>query len=408
MTLSVPTIFLVIAVNLLAIGIVWVFVARRYPKFPAAVVWAVGCLIGAAGAATSLLRGSIDPLIPVIFGNLLLTAMAWFAWFGLRLFYGRSVPWQPAVICTAMTVALLAVFSTWEDMIAARIVCYSVGQSIPVALILAELVSHRRGRHNGADLAIAALGVVLLLYVARSVAVLADIGGPLSLREFNAVQGIILVLLVFSTMVVNFGFLLMAVDRLREDVAMLALCDDLTGVANRRHLLSRLAEECALSNRLEEPFSILVIDLDEFKAINDSHGHGAGDECLRFFSRTIQGRLRASDLLARIGGDEFCVVLPRTSVRDASAVASDLIAICGRVQVRWNGAVIALSASIGVAQWMPGVSDTPERIMAAADQALYDAKRHGKDRHALHDGEIGVLSPPLRPQSSTIAHLRSA
>jgi diguanylate cyclase (GGDEF)-like protein len=409
MTLSVPTIFLVIAVNLLAIGIVWAFVARCYPKFPAAAVWAVACLIGAAGAATSLLRGSVDPLIPIIFGNLLLTSMTWFAWFGLRIFYRRNVPWLFGITCAVVTAAVLAVFSVWEDIIAARVVSFSIGQAFPATLILAEIVYHRRGRHYGADLAIGALGVVLLLCATRAVAVLAEIGGPISLREFNAVQGGILILLVFATMVVNFGFLLMTVDRLREDVATLALSDDLTGVANRRHLLKRLADECALASRTQTPFSILVMDLDEFKAINDSHGHGAGDECLRAFSAIVQGRLRSSDLLARIGGDEFCVVLPRTAAREAGVVAGDLITMCSRVQVRWNGAAISLSASIGAAQWMPSGSDTPERIMAAADQALYDAKRHGKDRYALHGDCESLNVTSLAPRSAAaVPRLNSA
>ncbi len=413
---SVPTIFLVIALNLLAIGIVWTFVARCYPKFPAATVWAVGCLMGATGAAISLLRGTVDPLVPIILGNALLTVMTWCSWFGLRMFYGQRVPWLLGVVGTVATTTVLAVAAIWYDAIAARVTIFSAGQSIPVTLMLIEIASRNHDRRYGAKLAMGALSVVLLLYVLRSVAGLTDFGGTITLSEFNTVQGAILVVLVFSAMVGNFGLLLMAVDRLREDVAALALCDDLTGVANRRHLLKRLGDECALSQRTGVSFSILVMDLDEFKAINDSHGHGAGDECLRAFSRIVQGRLRTSDLLARIGGDEFCVVLPRTTVHEASVVAGDLTAICSRTQVRWNGAGITLTASIGVAQWTPAVADMPERIMAAADQALYDAKRHGKDRHALHggehpgedDGEPAALSAPPRPPASALAHLRSA
>jgi diguanylate cyclase (GGDEF)-like protein len=410
MTLSVPTVYLVIALNLLAVGIVWTFVARRYPKFPAAAVWAVGCLIGAVGAAISLLRGSVDPLLPIVVGNMLLMLMSWSAWFGLRIFYGHRVSWLLGLLSTAVFATVLAVFVVWDDLIAARIVIFSFGQAIPIVLMICEIAARRGRRSYGADLALGALGFVLFLYVVRSVAGVMEFGGPMTLREFNSVQGAVLVMLVFAAMISNFGFLLMTVDRLRNDIAVLALSDDLTGVANRRHLLKRLADECSLSARTEEPFSILVMDLDEFKGINDSHGHGAGDESLRAFSHAVQGRLRASDLLARIGGDEFCVVLPRTTVLEAGIVADDLLTICSRSQVRWNGVGITLTTSIGVAQWLPAESDTPERIMAAADQMLYDAKRHGKDRHALYGGsEAADPGVPQRvPPSSSVAHLRSA
>src|SRR5215475_11769177 len=134
--------------------------------------------------------------------------------------------------------------------------------------------------------------------------------------------------LLFLSMTLNFGFLLMAMDRLRNEVADLALIDDLTGVANRRHLLQRLTEECARSERSGEPFSLLVIDLDGFKTINDTHGHAAGDACLRHFTLMAQTRLRPGDMLARTGGDEFCVVLPSSSLREGALIARRVLEVC--------------------------------------------------------------------------------
>jgi diguanylate cyclase (GGDEF)-like protein len=206
------------------------------------------------------------------------------------------------------------------------------------------------------------------------------------------------VLLVFAAMSWNFGFLLMAIDRLRTEVANLAMFDDLTGAANRRQLLARLDEECARSDRTMQPFAVLVIDLDGFKEVNDSYGHAAGDGCLRLFTRLVQARLRTGDLLARIGGDEFCVVLPSTTLREAAIVARQIIEACRDECAQWNSAPISLSASVGIAQWRPGIGRHTDRLIAEADHALYIAKKGGKNDYAIHQ-EAQSLEPVEDPKS---------
>jgi diguanylate cyclase (GGDEF)-like protein len=189
----------------------------------------------------------------------------------------------------------------------------------------------------------------------------------------------------------NFGFLLMAIDRLRNEVADLALLDDLTGVGNRRHLLQRLTEECAKSERSGVPFALLVIDLDGFKAVNDTHGHAAGDACLQHFTLMAQTRLRTGDMLARTGGDEFCVMLPAATLREGAMIARRIVDVCRADAEACVGADIPIEVSIGVAQWTREVGE-PDRLIAAADHALYAAKKDGKNRTAVYDP-----SPPLVP-----------
>jgi diguanylate cyclase (GGDEF)-like protein len=204
---------------------------------------------------------------------------------------------------------------------------------------------------------------------------------------------VMVLMLMFLSMAWNFGFLLMAIDRLRNEAADLALLDDLTGVGNRRHLLQRLTDECAKSERSGEPFALLVVDLDGFKLINDTYGHAAGDACLRHFTLMAQTRLRPGDMLARSGGDEFCVVLPASTLREGAMIARRMLEVCRDDAAAGEGLDIPVSLSIGVAQWTREIGAYPDRLMAAADHALYAAKNDGKNRHAVYD----PASPPLAP-----------
>ena len=274
-----------------------------------------------------------------------------------------------------------------------RIFIYSLAQSLPMAMTLKLLLSPISGRVNpGARLAGIVAILIIAIYVIRGVGALLHIGGEFSFMRFNPVQSALILLLVFLSMAWNFGFLLMAMDRLRNEVADLALLDDLTGVGNRRHLLQRLIEECASSERTSEPFALLVIDLDGFKEINDTHGHAAGDACLQHFTLMAQTRLRPGDMLARTGGDEFCIVLPSSTLREGAMIARRVLEVCREDAEQCIGDDIPISVSIGVAQWTREMGAFPDRLIAAADHALYDAKKDGRNCFATYDP-----APPLAP-----------
>jgi diguanylate cyclase (GGDEF)-like protein len=242
--------------------------------------------------------------------------------------------------------------------------------------------------------------LIIAIYVLRVVAKLFLIGGDFSFVQFNTPQSIVILALVFLSMSLNFGFLVMAIDRLRNEVADLALMDDLTGVANRRLLLQRLTEECARSDRSNQPFALLVIDLDSFKAINDNHGHAAGDACLQHFTLMAQTRLRVGDTLARTGGDEFCIVLPTSTLREGAMIARRIIEVCREDAAACMANEVPIAVSIGVAQWTREVGGFPDRLIAAADHALYVAKKEGKNRYSVYE-----TAPPLVPQAATMSNL---
>jgi diguanylate cyclase (GGDEF)-like protein len=395
--LNVPTLWTAFVVNFLALGLIWAYVMRSYPAFAAARFWTASAFVAAIGAAIAMLRAPLDSLVPLWIGGTMLVFAAGLAAMGIKEFYNEPVKWRGTALITGLSFAGMALFLFGYDSETMRVVIYSLGQSLPLALTLKLLMSKHDGRVSpGARLAGMVTIIILTIYTARAVSKL--FGGEVSFSHFNAPQSIMILALMFLSMAWNFGFLLMAIDRLRNEVADLALLDDLTGVGNRRHLLQRLTEECARSERSREAFALLVIDLDGFKTINDTHGHAAGDACLQHFTLMAQTRLRPGDMLARTGGDEFCVVLPASTLREGAMIARRIIDVCREDAAACVGADVPISVSIGVAQWTRETGVFPDRLIAAADHALYVAKKEGRNRHAVYE-----LSPPLAPD--TVAEL---
>jgi diguanylate cyclase (GGDEF)-like protein len=393
--MSVPTLWTVFVINFLALGLIWAYVMRSYPAFEAARFWTASAAAGAGGAAVAMLHFLSDSLVPLLTGGTMLVFAACLAAMGIKRFYGEPISWRTCMAITGLSFAGMGFFIVGYDSQPMRILIYSLGQSAPLALTLKLLLSRQEGRDNpGARLAGIVVIFIMSLYASRIVAsVVLHPNGDFSIFQSDPVQWVLVLTLVFLSMALNFGFLLMAMDRLRNEVADLALLDDLTGVGNRRHLLKRLTEECARSERSGEPFALLVIDLDGFKAINDTHGHAAGDACLQHFTLMAQTRLRPGDMLARTGGDEFCVVLPSSTLREGAMIARRVIEICREDAEGCVGDEIPIAVSIGVAQWTPEIGAFPDRLIAAADHALYAAKNDGKNRHAVYDP-----APPLVPE----------
>jgi len=175
-------------------------------------------------------------------------------------------------------------------------------------------------------------------------------------------------------------------DKQRE-LEELSRTDGLTGLLNHRRLQERLHEEFRRAQRHGDGLSLLMLDLDYFKDLNDRCGHQVGDRVLRGISKLITACVRETDLCARYGGEEFAVLLPRTALNGALSVAERI----------WKGASgqpfenQKVTVSIGVACFPSGTLKTPELLVRAADEALYRAKREGRDRICI-DRE-GAASP---------------
>ncbi|MEJ6005263.1 DUF484 family protein [Paucibacter sp. AS339] len=181
----------------------------------------------------------------------------------------------------------------------------------------------------------------------------------------------------------------------QERLKLAGLTDALTGVHNRRYFEHRCLIEIAQARRYRHDLACLFLDLDRFKAINDRYGHPAGDAVLRAIGHSIQAQLRAGDTIARFGGEEFVVLLPQAPVQHAREIAERIRAsIAARPFSLPSGEVITASVSVGLAM-LPAerIQAEPqqlaERLVKAADQALYQAKAEGRNRVICHlDGDL--------------------
>jgi diguanylate cyclase (GGDEF)-like protein len=166
--------------------------------------------------------------------------------------------------------------------------------------------------------------------------------------------------------------------------------DSLTGIANRRYFDSYLLSEIKRASRDREPLSLILADVDDFKAFNDCYGHQAGDDCLRHVATALKSvGKRPADLAARYGGEEFAMVLPGTTVEGAVDVAKSLVRAIDGMSIPHarSGVSETVSLSQGIASMIPDYDTKPESIIELADQALYQAKQQGRNRYVVSAGK---------------------
>lgn len=188
-----------------------------------------------------------------------------------------------------------------------------------------------------------------------------------------------------------------SLQRLYAELEKRSMHDGLTGVFNRRAFDERLAEECRSADRHGQPLSLLMVDIDFFKRVNDTHGHPAGDRVLQAVAQVLGEACRPGDVVARYGGEEFSVILPDTDADGAIEVAERLRETVAGTQVECSsGSAVSITVSIGCA-YRPSGTLTPENAVKVADVALYQAKETGRNRVVLE----------ARPPSLQIAKRRN-
>jgi len=164
-----------------------------------------------------------------------------------------------------------------------------------------------------------------------------------------------------------------------ERLTLMATTDSLTGIANRRHFFERAGEELIRASRNDHPLCLLLLDIDHFKVINDTHGHQAGDTVLRKMAGRIDEMLRGSDLFGRLGGEEFGILLPETDMPAAIAIAERIRQHVSGLVITHENLKLSVTVSLGVAQF-PSDGERFDLLFAEADRRLYRAKESGRNR----------------------------
>jgi diguanylate cyclase (GGDEF)-like protein len=168
-----------------------------------------------------------------------------------------------------------------------------------------------------------------------------------------------------------------------QELSRLTKVDPLTQVSNRRHFDEIGKAEIARAQRTGRPLSVIMVDIDHFKAINDTHGHLVGDKCLKLVARCLSQHVgRATDVVARYGGEEFAIILPETDKPDAFTLADRIRTAIAELALIYDGKSIRVTASLGVSGRVPAQQDTINSLVGDADRALYRAKQNGRNQVA--------------------------
>jgi diguanylate cyclase (GGDEF)-like protein len=394
-SLDVGTLFVIAICVTLLLGVV-LLIAWLQERIPALGWWGAAYLIG--GFSGALWQWSVRFASPVLvdLANVLLFLAVGMIWGAARLFHGRRVQWSPQLLGAA--VWLVACFSpAFTHSAASRIVLSSLIVAAYTFLIAAELWHERRKsliRRWPASFVPMLHGAIFLFPVA--LATLSPAGETIrGLAGWVAVFAIEILLYVIGA---AFLVLILAKDRTVRFYKLAATTDPLTGVLNRRGFFEATGEVMESNRAGMTPVSLLAFDLDRFKSINDRFGHDGGDAVLETFAEVVRKTMRASDVIGRLGGEEFVAMVSGT-LAEAAVAAERVRSAFAAAEIVLEGQRIPATVSIGIACGSPLAA--VETLITRADVALYRAKANGRNR--IEMDEVAVGAAPDRPAKQGLA-----
>ena len=402
MNLDVNTLFMVTIYVEAILGLLLLFAWAQNMAIRAVAWWGFAHLIRASSVVLFGMYGSAPELITIDLANALLFTAFAISWTGARVFDGRPV--EPVYLVTGAVLWLLVCrLPVLADAIEMRAM---IASGIVTAYTWLTAYEFWRGRGEAlvsrwpAIFMLFAHGALFLLRTPL-VSVL-----PWSPTNNNIFGSVWLTVLSFEALLftISIAFILLAMAKERTELRhrTAAMVDPLTGIANRRAFLHEAGGIAKRHAGNPRPTAVLLIDLDHFKSINDRFGHALGDRVLEIFAATTLESLRATDLVGRIGGEEFAAVIYDTNSEKALAVAERIRDSFAKAAQEVDGRPVCATVSIGVVYCDGPVLDIAE-LLAQADQALYFAKENGRNRV-----EVASLDMLLKRKDEALAPAVSA
>lgn len=385
MNLDVRSMIVMIApLNLLFFGLL-MLAGLHAGKIRGVKHWAVGSLLSglALGLSYFLSNPPYNSWV-IIFGAALLAAGLGLQFNGIQAFKtgrcNKYIPWLLAGLMLIQNTWFVALHPDVNGRIVSNSLGYALINAACARALFIRIAQPLRTAYWFTGASFAIFSAVLL---ARALIVLFSPANTYGLYSQSPVNPVTFFLGSVTEMCVTFGFVLMLNYRLATDLQKLASSDALTGAFNRRSLEQEAVSLLMRCIRAGDTLSVMMIDVDHFKSINDRYGHPVGDEVLRRLAALVQQTIRSGDYFARYGGEEFCILLPSTLEIEAWILAERLRQTYAAMAMEFGGEVLHSTISIGIADSVHAGLDFASMV-AAADQAMYHAKQEGRNRVVMH------------------------
>lgn len=345
-------------------------------------LWTWSFLSASVFCASLLVRDHVPEVLSVVLTQASIAVAAYLAFLGSRAYMGRaSVPHGYAASVITVVVAAAVYFTVVQPNLAIRFAL--AGSVSGVCFLLSAHTLARGGLRNVPARYLFALvaglhGLFLLLRPLLFKLVTPDRGGVAGADMAALLSQFVVLESTLSLVMMAFGTLMLTNEYITRELRHLAEVDPLTDVFNRRAFLTLLEKAISSAHRTKSGLSVLAIDLDHFKKVNDTCGHKGGDDVLRHFVGLARGCLRNEEVMGRLGGEEFVIFLANTCSEGALAVAERLRALVASQPVLTDRGPINLTVSIGATLYLPG--DSSDALLQRADDAMYLAKEHGRNR----------------------------